>query len=475
MKNKLLSLLIFICCKTFAQYVTISDSNFVKFLQTKYPSAMKGKQMDTSNLGIININKLDVNNCNIIDLTGVQYFKSLDTLYCESNKLKTLPKLPLNLRFLSCSNGSWTNLLLSLPELPPNLTYLNCSGNKLTTLPNLPVNLEYLNCGLNQLKSLPSLPKNLIILDCSGNDSISTLPTLPNNLKILNCSINSIIELPSLPDSLRFLNCRENKLKNLPNLPTNLTLLDCGENQISLLPTLPSNLLYFYCDFNRITCFPIFPNSIRKEQQDGSKGFDISNNNIKCLPNYINGMDMQDLSYPLCSENDLDNNPFLCSNAEIGIIGSVSFDMNQNCKIDSNESNLSNIKVFLYDTLNKLISHTYTSKIGKYQFLVGKGKYKVQIDTANLPFTILCPKNSDTLIQLNNYLICVKNVNFYLTCKKKIDLGILSIVSHEKFFPGTNQTIFINAGDKSNWNGANCTSGISGQLQVSVSVPLKFI
>lgn len=60
---------------------------------------------------VINIQKLDISNKNISDLTGIEYLTSLETLYCQNNKL--------------------INLDLSLNTA---LTYLNCSGNQLETI-----------------------------------------------------------------------------------------------------------------------------------------------------------------------------------------------------------------------------------------------------------------------------------------------------------------------------------------------------
>jgi Leucine-rich repeat (LRR) protein len=39
--------------------------------------------------------------------------------------------------------------LTELPKLPDNLKYLTCSNNKLSSLPKLPTNLEFLNCSSN--------------------------------------------------------------------------------------------------------------------------------------------------------------------------------------------------------------------------------------------------------------------------------------------------------------------------------------
>ena len=78
--KKILPLLFFICLKvvtTNAQWVTIPDANFVTKLTQLYPSCMNGNQMDTTCSGIVNTNQLIVNNLNISNLAGIQYFENL--------------------------------------------------------------------------------------------------------------------------------------------------------------------------------------------------------------------------------------------------------------------------------------------------------------------------------------------------------------------------------------------------------------
>ena len=59
--------------------------------------------------------------------------------------------------------------LSSLPKLPISLETLYCNYNKLTSLPELPDSLRYLSCYNNQLSSLPELPNTLITLSCHNN------------------------------------------------------------------------------------------------------------------------------------------------------------------------------------------------------------------------------------------------------------------------------------------------------------------
>ncbi|HEX7414968.1 MAG TPA: T9SS type A sorting domain-containing protein [Bacteroidia bacterium] len=243
-------------------YVAIPDSNFVHYLKTIVPTAFKGDSLNTSSTLVTTYTQtMNVQGLSIANLTGIQYFTSLTSLYCNSNSLTSLPALPNSITDLYCQNNSLT----SLPTLPNSLTSLVCENNNLTTLPALPNSLMYFYCYSNSLTSLPALPNSLSYLAC-GTNSLTSLPALPNSLINLFCYSNSLTSLPALPNSLQRLSCEYNSLTTLPTLPNSLTQLVCYANSIS--------------------CFPTFPNSIST-----SPGlFSIDPNPYNCLPNYIAAM-----------------------------------------------------------------------------------------------------------------------------------------------------------------------------------------
>src|ERR1043165_3300734 len=102
-------------CK--AQYVTIPDNNFATWLQGNptLSACMNGNQLDTTCSAVLTKKTINCSNKGIADLTGLQYFKNLDTLICYANEM------------------------ISLPPLPSTLVYLNTGNCRLTSLPQLPV------------------------------------------------------------------------------------------------------------------------------------------------------------------------------------------------------------------------------------------------------------------------------------------------------------------------------------------------
>lgn len=173
-------------------YVLIPDTNFVAYLQSIVPTAMNGDSLNTSSTAVSTCTSIYVEDKNISNLFGIQYFTSL--------------------------------------------TLLNCARNNLTSLPPLPNTLQFLECSRNSLTYLPTLPNSLQELGCMINLSLSNLPALPNSLKYLNCISTNLTSLPTLPDSLQTLFCSQNNITCFPTFPNSITNLDIWSNPCNCLP-----------------------------------------------------------------------------------------------------------------------------------------------------------------------------------------------------------------------------------------------
>jgi len=246
MKKLLIALtfnLVFITSKLVAQtpYVAIPDSNFVHYLKTIVPTAFKGDSLDKNSTAVTTYTQvIYVSSLNIANLSGVQYFTSLQTLFCNNNSLTTLPTIPNSLQELYCNN------------------------NSLTTLPTLPNSLKTIECAANAL---------------------TNLPTLPNSLKTIQCYANALTNLPTLPDSLISLDCSSNSLTSLPSLPDSLQVFYCNNNNITCFPTFPNSISAPFIDIAGNWYYNII----------------IDPNPYNCLPNHIAAMDSADLATPLCA------------------------------------------------------------------------------------------------------------------------------------------------------------------------------
>jgi Leucine-rich repeat (LRR) protein len=280
-------------------YVFIPDPNFATCLQIYYPSAMNGQSLNITSTLVTTETFINVTGNGISNLNGIQYFTSLQTLYCNVNPLTSLPQLPNTLITLGCN----VNSLTSLPQLPATLQNLECNNNYLNNLPTLPNSLKTLYCNSNSLINLPILPNGLKNLTCESN-SITNLPILPTNIDKLYCGSNYLTNIPSL-NSIRYLSCKNNSITSLPNLPNSLLSLDCSYNTITSLPSLPNSLYELYCQYNNISCFPTFPNSINPPYATGPNqikySLDLASNPFTCLPNYISAMSSTLLAFPICT------------------------------------------------------------------------------------------------------------------------------------------------------------------------------
>ncbi len=225
-----------------AQFVTVTDTNFVNWLQIKYPACMNGNDLDTTCSAIITEDTLVLENLDLIDVTAISYFDSLKYLEVTyNNNLTSLPRLPIKLKFLYC----YYNNLTSLPDLPNTLKELVCSINSIGPgLPNLPNSLTSLDCANNLLTQLPTLPNFLETLICPNNQ-ITSLPLLPNLLTDFNCSNNLITCFPPFPASLPDVTYTGNPVYCFttpppssgfgPPAPFNICQLDSGCNTSALI------------------------------------------------------------------------------------------------------------------------------------------------------------------------------------------------------------------------------------------------
>ena len=482
-----------------AQYVAIPDSNFGKWLHANgYSACMTGNStsgwhLDTTCTSVINATSIDCNSSSIINLTGIQYFKNLQTLLCYSNNLTSLglgplpsslthlecyfnqlvslPSLNTSLQFLWCFNNQLRSLptlpsalltmdcsmnqLDSLPALPSMLQSLTCNGNQFTGLPTLPHSLTFLNCGNAQLTNLPTLPSSLTFLSVQGsplaslptlptsltqlicdNDHLSGLPTLPNSLTSLNCSYNQFTSLPTLPDSLISLDCTVNQLTSLPKLPLTLTTLNCFNNLLTSLPNLPNSLTSLSCYNNPyLSCLPrITINQLSY--------FSISNTGIQCVPNHFTALtyDLNPDSMPLCT-------PASGCDFYYNIAGNIHIDTAVSCSSDSINPGvgLGNVKVQLIHR-GEVVQQLYTSGSGNYSFKTDSlTDYEVSIDTANGPFIAVCPQSGSHNVILSQADSVFWNESFGMSCSPGNDYGVVSISGH--FRPTYSHQIYISAGN----------------------------
>ena len=217
----------------FRQYVLDSiDSNSDSFLSTAEAEAVE---------------KIDVSEKAISDLTGIGFFSKLKELFCYN----------------SFDETDASNHLTAL-DLSQNteLVRLACGQNEITSLDlSHNVNLENLHCGNNQLSTIDvSHQPKLWRLYCNGNQ-LTTIDVSHNpELTELRCFENQIASLDlKTCTKLEILYCYSNNLTSLDLTGcTQLVELWCHNNNLTSLDvTSCPKLEKLYCYSNNLTSLDV--------------------------------------------------------------------------------------------------------------------------------------------------------------------------------------------------------------------------
>ena len=223
------------------------DEAFAKELQKQGIIADAGNITPEDMEKIAAITSLDVagsydNPGTLTSLRGIEYFESLEELFCLYNQLTALD--------VSRNTA---------------LTELRCDYNQLTSLDvSRNTALTYLDCNNNQLTELDvSRNTALTELDCSGNPLTTLDISMNTALTKLYCAINELTTLDvSRNTALTELNCANNELTTLDvSQNTALTVLSCFSNELpSLNISRNRALTKFDCSYNPgdgVSSFPV--------------------------------------------------------------------------------------------------------------------------------------------------------------------------------------------------------------------------
>jgi len=224
----------------FGQLTYVPDDNFEAYLEAN--GMGNGTPNDDSVLtaNINTVTTLVIQYQNISDLTGIEDFTALTSLYCKNNQLTSLDvSQNTALTILNCDRNNLQDTL----DLTSNtlLVNLRCVINNITSL-------NVTNC--TQLTSLYCYQNLLSVLDISTNINLGALHAESNNLDSLNLSNNLL---------LSWLWCGMNNLTEL-DLSNNLGMvhLRCERNQITSLDlSNHPNLIRFQACNNQLTSLDI--------------------------------------------------------------------------------------------------------------------------------------------------------------------------------------------------------------------------
>lgn len=468
---KKIYIIIVIFCFSFlnAQIVNIPDSNFkAKLLSANPNNTIAATQIsvlgnplthnivDVNGDGEIQISEaqailyLNVSDSNISNLTGIEQFSSLITLYCSSNQLQNI-NLSQNtaLKNFNCSNNLLTNLDISVNQ---QLINFNCSNNLLSNL-NISqnTNLENLNCSFNLLSSL----------NVSQNIALKSIRCENNQLSNINIAQNSILE------NFR---CNNNQLTSLDVSQNNLlNSLICNNNQITNLDV--SNLQYLWslwCNNNQLTSLDVSNNnnlslllchtnnlSILNIKNGNTVEFDFSNLSFDSNPNleyicadeedvfYVN---QRIISYGYSSTCHVNS---YCSFTPGGeffeVVGNAKFDINNN-GCDVTDINCHNLR---FNISNSFVNGSIITDVtGNYYIPVQAGNHTITPNLENPSYFNVSPTSFTANFPTQTSPL---NQNFCVTAngvKHDVEVVLIPTVPARPGFDATYKLVYRNKGNQ---------------------------
>ena len=267
-----------------AQQTYVPDDNFEAYLENNGMGNGTPNDDYVTTSNISGVTSLIVWGWNIADLTGIEDFAALSTLYCFDNPLGSLD-LSQNtaLTEVRCYSAQLTTLDVSNS---PGLSILFCFDNLLTSLDVTQ------NPALNELRCFTN---PLGTLDVSQNPSLSLLFCYNNLLSAIDVTQNTMLnDFRCFDNNISILDVSQN---------TALTTLFCYDNQITSLDvTQSTSLNELFCYINDLTALDVTQNTALTDLR-------CNNNQITSL-NVSQNTAMVTL---MCNDNQLE-----CLNANNG-------------------------------------------------------------------------------------------------------------------------------------------------------------
>ena len=326
---------------------------------------------------IISITNLNVFNKHIKDLTGIEDFKSLETLNCSNNALTNLD-LSKNLELieLDCSSNAVTGANLKVTN-NPKLEKLYASENLLTNL-NISENklLRSLDLTSNQFSTI-NLKENdsLRKIKISNNRLIDLVINNQTKLEELQCSNNQLNSLNLVNNkTVRNLLISSNQIKTIDlKKMDSLLILDISNNQINQLELNTSTLLTNFTasdnEFSDLNLAHLDSLSLLSVSNNELKTLDISNNlklkNLIAANNQLTNIDYSknihlkeiNVSTNLITSVKLEENDSITSvDFSFNLLRKIDFSRNMLLKsINLSNNEISELDMSVNDSITSLV------------------------------------------------------------------------------------------------------------------------
>ena len=200
---------------------------------------------------------MDVQNSNIISLTGIEAFTALTVLRFENNQVSSINlSQNINLTYLKCDYNQLTAIDVSQNIL---LDFLSIQSNQVSSI-DVTQNtlLTRLWCNINQLTSI-NVSQNLLLSDLTcGNNQFTNIDVSQNLLlSVFYCGGNLITNFDvSMLDSLEYFSCAFNPIMSVDVSHNPLLIsLQCHQTQLTELDISANpNMVSLIAQQNNLTC-----------------------------------------------------------------------------------------------------------------------------------------------------------------------------------------------------------------------------
>ena len=403
------------------QTIIFTDNNtylkVVDDIKNRYSITMEqddtNKSITISQTDIERVEKIDLNNSNITNISGIEKFYNLRDLSISNNKITDISCLSQMKKLETLmAYGNTISDISPLSELV-NLKYLSIAKNKLTEENNV-------NNALRNLSSLTNLKE----LDASHNyiKYINGLENL-NKLEKLNLYNNAICDITNIGflSNLKELKLGQNNEKTEQNIVgidelnelTNLKVLEFSQNNISnILDNISNltNLETLQVEENQISNIELLANltNLKKINLYNNKVRDISplsqlsnleeiiigKNDIRDLTSILDNN--QNIIWENIKKIDLSNNKFLYT------LYSSEITDNNTIRIDNNRRIIEKIKDKVIE-----LNYEYLTDTSKLPHIDNNGVRYVTYDD----FGAKCDGIYDDFIAIRNAHIFANNNN----------------------------------------------------------------
>uniref|UniRef100_UPI00262DE446 leucine-rich repeat domain-containing protein n=1 Tax=uncultured Clostridium sp. TaxID=59620 RepID=UPI00262DE446 len=285
------------------------DEEFRKYLKNEH-GFTEGQALSEDEINAVKF--INVWNMTISDLKGIEYFRNLEYLDCDSTRITSLDvSKNTALEYLDCRDTGITSLDVSQNT---DLEYLNCNGTPITSLDvSQNTALEELYCRDTGITSL-DVSKNTALLGLYCSDTGITSLDVSNNtaLEYLNCNGTPITSLDVSNNTA---------LLGLYCIDTGITNLDVSNN---------AALEYLICNDTGITNLDVSKNTallVLACQGAPLTGLNLGNNNNLDL--YIDSLNKEvTLTVTSQSFNTIDK--LGCKGSEISELKGAQLDKDNN-------------------------------------------------------------------------------------------------------------------------------------------------